>query len=126
MKEDIDVYIRRSELIKNAEIYKQGIAISRAEEGEPYSAVIIAQAADTLLTMTDVRAAFVVSERSDGKVGVSTRSLGEVNVQVIMESMNGGGHLTNAATQLEDTTIEQVVEQLQGIIDEYLGEDENE
>lgn len=126
LKEDIDVYIRRSELIKNAEIYKQGIAISRAEEGEPYSAVIIAQAADTLLTMTDVRAAFVVSERSDGKVGVSARSLGEVNVQVIMESMNGGGHLTNAATQLEDTTIEQVVEQLQGIIDEYLGEDENE
>lgn len=89
LKEDIDVYIRRSELIKNAEIYKQGIAISRAEEGEPYSAVIIAQAADTLLTMTDVRAAFVVSERSDGKVGVSARSLGEVNVQVIMESMNG-------------------------------------
>ncbi|MFB9974742.1 DHH family phosphoesterase [Allobacillus sp. SKP2-8] len=126
LKEDIDVYIRRSELIKNAEIYKQGIAISRADEGEPYSAVIIAQAADTLLTMTDVRAAFVVSERSDGKVGVSARSLGEVNVQVIMESMNGGGHLTNAATQLEDTTIEQVVEQLQGIIDEYLGEDENE
>ncbi|MBR7554498.1 DHH family phosphoesterase [Allobacillus sp. GCM10007491] len=126
LKEDIDVYIKRSELIKNAEIYKQGIAISRAEEGEPYSAVIIAQAADTLLTMTDVRAAFVVSERSDGKVGVSARSLGEVNVQVIMESMNGGGHLTNAATQLEDTTIDQVVEQLQGIIDEYLGEDENE
>ncbi len=126
LKEDIEIYVKRSELIKGATIYREGIAISRGADGEPYGAIIIAQAADTLLTMTGVRAAFVVSERSDGRIGVSARSLGEVNVQVIMESMNGGGHLTNAATQLEDTTIDQVVEQLEGIIDEYLGEGEDE
>ncbi|MDV2581571.1 DHH family phosphoesterase [Alkalibacillus haloalkaliphilus] len=120
LKEDLDVYIKRSELIKNATVYKEGVAIAKGNSGESYGPIIIAQAADTLLTMDGVQASFVISERKDGRVGVSARSLGDINVQVIMEKMNGGGHLTNAATQLEDTTIEQVEEQLRGIIDEYL------
>ncbi|PKR77415.1 hypothetical protein CEY16_11850 [Halalkalibacillus sediminis] len=120
LKEDIDVYVRRSELIKNTTQYTEGIAIAKGVEGETYGAIIIAQAADTLLTMSGVKASFVISERKDGKIGVSARSLGEVNVQVIMEKMNGGGHLTNAATQLEDTTIDQVEEQLRDIIEDYL------
>ncbi|MDQ0351524.1 c-di-AMP phosphodiesterase-like protein [Alkalibacillus filiformis] len=120
LKEDLDVYIKRSELIKNATVYKEGVAIAKGNSGENYGPIIIAQAADTLLTMDGVQASFVISERKDGRVGVSSRSLGDINVQVIMEKMNGGGHLTNAATQLEDTTIEQVEEQLREIIDEYL------
>ncbi|GEN44650.1 DHH family phosphoesterase [Alkalibacillus haloalkaliphilus] len=120
LKEDLDVYIKRSELIKNATVYKEGVAIAKGNSGESYGPIIIAQAADTLLTMDGVQASFVISERKDGRVGVSSRSLGDINVQVIMEKMNGGGHLTNAATQLEDTTIEQVEEQLREIIDEYL------
>lgn len=56
--------------------------------------------------MTGISASFVIAERSDGRVGISARSLGEINVQIIMEQMNGGGHLTNAATQLEDMSIE--------------------
>ncbi|MCA0972299.1 DHH family phosphoesterase [Halobacillus litoralis] len=119
MKEDLDVYIRRSYLIQRAEIYREGIAISTGDEGESYGPVIIAQAADTLLTMSGVIASFVISERSDGRIGISSRSLGDINVQVIMERMNGGGHLTNAATQLEDTTIEDAKALLQDIIDEY-------
>ncbi|GAA0467837.1 DHH family phosphoesterase [Alkalibacillus silvisoli] len=120
LKEDLDVYIRRSELIKNAIVYKEGVAIAKGRSGESYGPIIIAQAADTLLTMDGVQASFVISERKDDKIGVSARSLGDINVQVIMEQMNGGGHLTNAATQLEDTTLEQVEEQLRDIIDEYL------
>ncbi len=120
LKEDLDVYIKRSELIKNATVYKEGVAIAKGNSGENYGPIIIAQAADTLLTMDGVQASFVISERKDERVGVSARSLGDINVQVIMEKMNGGGHLTNAATQLEDTTIEQVEEQLREIIDEYL------
>ncbi|MFC0525971.1 DHH family phosphoesterase [Pontibacillus salicampi] len=120
MKEDLDVYIRRSKLIEKANVYRDGIAIAKADPGEVFGPVIIAQAADTLLTMSGVVASFVISERSDGRVGISARSLGDVNVQVIMESMDGGGHLTNAATQLSDTTIEETEEQLKQIIDEYL------
>ncbi|MCD5325633.1 MULTISPECIES: DHH family phosphoesterase [Pontibacillus] len=119
MKEDLDVYVRRSKLIESAKIFRDGVAISKADEGETYGPVIIAQAADTLLTMSGVVASFVISERSDGRIGISARSLGDVNVQIIMERMNGGGHLTNAATQLDDTTIEQAEEQLKEIIDEY-------
>ncbi|MBO8155652.1 MAG: DHH family phosphoesterase [Bacillaceae bacterium] len=126
MKEDLDVFIRKSKLIESTIVYRDNIAITRAQEGETYGPVTIAQAADTLLTMNEIKASFVIAERDDGRIGVSARSLGDVNVQVIMEKMNGGGHLTNAATQLEDTTIDQVEEQLKEIIDEYLegGDDE--
>ncbi|WP_181350742.1 DHH family phosphoesterase [Thalassobacillus sp. CUG 92003] len=119
MKEDLDVYVRRSRLIERAEIYRDGVAISTGDKGENYGAVLIAQAADTLLTMSGIVASFVISERKDGRIGISARSLGDVNVQVVMERMNGGGHLTNAATQLEDTTIEDAKGLLQDIIDEY-------
>ncbi|MGR9048077.1 DHH family phosphoesterase [Halobacillus faecis] len=119
MKEDLDVYVRRSKLIERASIYRDGIAISTGDRGETYGPVIIAQAADTLLTMSGIVSSFVISERSDGRIGISARSLGDINVQVIMEKMNGGGHLTNAATQLEDTTIEDAKALLQDIIDEY-------
>ncbi|SFK10764.1 c-di-AMP phosphodiesterase, consists of a GGDEF-like and DHH domains [Halobacillus dabanensis] len=119
MKEDLDVYVRRSKLIERASVYRDGIAISTGDPGETYGPVIIAQAADTLLTMSGIVCSFVISERSDGRIGISARSLGDINVQVIMEKMNGGGHLTNAATQLDDTTLEDTRAFLQDIIDEY-------
>lgn len=119
MKEDLDVYVRRSKLIERASVYRDGIAISTGDPGETYGPVIIAQAADTLLTMSGIVCSFVISERNDGRIGISARSLGDINVQVIMEKMNGGGHLTNAATQLDDTTLEDTRAFLQDIIDEY-------
>ncbi|CQR45831.1 Bifunctional oligoribonuclease and PAP phosphatase NrnA [Paraliobacillus sp. PM-2] len=120
MKEDLDIYIRRSHLIENTTIYRDNIAIALGERGQTFGPVIIAQAADTLLTMSGISASFVISEREDGRIGISARSLGDVNVQLVMESMNGGGHLTNAATQLDDTSIEEAYEQLKEIIDNYL------
>ncbi|SDQ05150.1 c-di-AMP phosphodiesterase, consists of a GGDEF-like and DHH domains [Virgibacillus subterraneus] len=119
MKEDLDIYIKRSKLIERAEVYRDSIAISKGKPEEIYGGVLIAQAADTLLTMSGINASFVISERSDGRIGISARSLGEVNVQIIMEKMNGGGHLTNAATQIEDTTIDDAEALLKDIIEEY-------
>src|SRR5699024_11607947 len=63
MKEDLDLYVKRSKLIERTEIYRDSIAIIAAETGETYGAVLIAQTADTLLTMTGVTASFVISER---------------------------------------------------------------
>ncbi|SFD70665.1 c-di-AMP phosphodiesterase, consists of a GGDEF-like and DHH domains [Lentibacillus persicus] len=126
MKEDLDVYVKRSKLIERAEIHRNMIAISKGKSGEDYSGVLIAQAADTLLTMSGINASFVISERSDGRIGISARSLGDINVQVIMEKMNGGGHLTNAATQIEDTTIEDAEAFLKDIIEEYFTGGETE
>lgn len=119
LKEDLELYIERSQIIERSEIIHGHIAIAKAPEGISYSPVLIAQTADTLLTMTGISASFVVSERFDGKIGISARSLGDVNVQVVMEKMNGGGHLTNAATQIDDTTIEEAAADLIEIIDEY-------
>nr|WP_318539929.1 DHH family phosphoesterase [Terribacillus saccharophilus] len=120
MKEDLDTYVKRAHLIEHTEIYREGIAISAGEKGQVFGPVVIAQAADTLLTMDGVSASFVISEREDGRIGISARSLGQVNVQVIMERMNGGGHLTNAATQISDTTVDAAKQELQKIIDEYV------
>ncbi|MGJ9459171.1 DHH family phosphoesterase [Oceanobacillus sp. CF4.6] len=119
MKEDLELYIKRSKIIERANIYRDHIAIAKAESGTAYSPVLIAQTADTLLTMTGIIASFVISERSDGRIGISARSLGDINVQVIMEKMNGGGHLTNAATQIEDTTINDSEAFLIDILNEY-------
>ena len=120
LKESIDHFKVRSELINHASMYKGGIAIAIGDTGENYDQVMLAQAADTLLTMSDVQASFVVAIRSDMLIGISARSLGEVNVQVIMEKLGGGGHLTNAATQLENVTIDEVEVKLIEAIDEYL------
>jgi c-di-AMP phosphodiesterase-like protein len=106
LKEDLGEYVRKAEMIKHAEIVYDHIAIAVTEPGKHYPQLLIAQAADTLLNMTDVLASFVVSERPDGLIGISARSLGQMNVQVVMERMGGGGHLTNAAAQQEGTVAE--------------------
>jgi c-di-AMP phosphodiesterase-like protein len=119
MKEDLDIYVKRSKLIERAEIYHEKVAISKALQGEVFDQVLIAQAADTLLTMTGVNASFVISERKDGQIGISARSLGDINVQIIMEKLNGGGHLTNAATQINDSTTDAVEILLKDKLQEY-------
>ena len=84
------------------EFYQEGIAIASGEEDDIYDPVMIAQAADTLLTMDNVSASFVISKRAEDIVSISARSLGKINVQVLMEALGGGGHLSNAAVQLPD------------------------
>ncbi|MFJ7725858.1 DHH family phosphoesterase [Neobacillus sp. NPDC097160] len=119
LKEDVDTYIKRSKLIESVSFYRDGVAIAKGMEHEIHDQVIIAQAADTLLTMDGVLASFVIAKRAEGVIGISARSLGNVNVQVIMESLKGGGHLTNAATQLTGLSIEETEAQLKLAIDEY-------
>jgi c-di-AMP phosphodiesterase-like protein len=118
LKEDLSMYVQRSEMIKNTEVLLEGIAIAIGEEDKTYPQLIIAQAADTLLNMSDVLASFVVAKRTDGFVAISARSLGDINVQVIMERLGGGGHLTNAAVQFEDKTLEEAAESLKKVLEE--------
>ncbi|MFA9556262.1 DHH family phosphoesterase [Evansella sp. AB-rgal1] len=119
MKEDLNQYVKRAKLVERAYIYSGGMAIARGEENETYGQLLIAQAADTLLTMNNVIASFVISKLADGRISISARSLGEMNVQVIMENMGGGGHLTNAATQLEDMELDEAEDLLKDKIDDY-------
>lgn len=116
LKENVDTYLLRSHLIQSIEFLKSNLAIATGEEDETYDTVVAAQAADTMLSMADVDASFVITKRADGRVGISARSLGEINVQIIMEALGGGGHLSNAATQLSDVTIAEAKEQLEQVI----------
>ncbi|TFI76387.1 DHH family phosphoesterase [Carnobacterium divergens] len=118
LKENVDTYLLRSHLIQSIEFVKSNLAIATGEEDETYDTVVAAQAADTMLSMADVDASFVITKRADGRVGISARSLGEINVQIIMEALGGGGHLSNAATQLSDTTVAEAKEQLKQVINE--------
>ncbi|WP_085522451.1 DHH family phosphoesterase [Tuberibacillus sp. Marseille-P3662] len=123
LREDLERYNRRAKLIQTTELYQGHMGIAIGNKDDRLDQVIIAQAADTLLSMEGIKASFVICRRPDGLIGISARSLGEVNVQLIMESIEGGGHLTNAATQLdEDLTLEDAENQLKSAIDDYLDE----
>lgn len=117
LKEDLQEYMAKADIIKHARLIYGNIAIAVSDPGHPIPQLLIAQVADTLLNMTNVLASFVISERPDGLIGISARSLGSMNVQVVMERLGGGGHLTNAAVQLEGTQ-EDAEKRLMQVLDE--------
>jgi len=122
LSQDLETYVEQSHILERSEVYTEGMAIATAEPGVIHDQVLIAQAADQLLSLQGIRAAFVIAELQDGRTAISARSLGEVNVQLIMETLGGGGHLTNAATQMSESVIT-VADALRKAIDQYL-EDE--
>ena len=118
LKENVDTYLMRSHLLNSLEILPNNIGIVHGEETFVYPTVVAAQTADMMLSMENIDASFVVTRRNDGRVGISARSLGNKNVQRVMEKMGGGGHLSNAATQLTDMSIQEAIEQLKIVIQE--------
>ncbi len=121
LKEDFETVIRRNRLLERAEMFTDDIAIVKADE-DSYDQVIIAQTADKLLMIDRVKASFVVARLNENTIAISARSLGDINVQLIMEQLEGGGHLTNAATQLYDVTLDEAMEMLKEKITLYLEE----
>ncbi|WP_270518400.1 DHH family phosphoesterase [Ligilactobacillus salivarius] len=116
MKENVQSFLQRNHLIDRVEFVGNGNAVVVGENDRAYDPVTAAQAADSLLTVSGVQASYVVTHRSEDIIGISARSNGETNVQIIMEKMGGGGHLSNAATQIEDRDILDVRKQLLDLI----------
>lgn len=125
LKDDVETYINRSELIRTVEVQDNGVAIAHGSNDKIYHPVTVAQAADELLSLEGIEASYVVAKREDNLIGISARSLGGINVQLTMEALGGGGHLTNAATQIKGVTIEEAIEQLQQAITEQMSRSEN-
>ncbi|WP_154838346.1 DHH family phosphoesterase [Staphylococcus sp. Marseille-Q1834] len=125
LKDDVDTYINRSELIRTVEVQDNGIAIAHGSDEKIYHPVTVAQAADELLSLEGIEASYVVAKREDDLIGISARSLGSINVQLTMEALGGGGHLTNAATQLKGFTIEEAINRLQQAITEQMSRSED-
>lgn len=126
LKEDLNQFINRNHLISTIEIIKPGMALLKGEDDQIYDPIVAAQAVDMSLSLDNIEAAFIITRRDKNTIGISARSVGKVNVQVIMEKLGGGGHLSNAATQLKDETIDVSSEQLIKAIDSYQAEEEPE
>ena len=118
---DLESYNTISNVVKEAEIIHDTIAISIYEEEGKDANLICAKAADELLTISNITASFVIG-RIGNKVCISGRSIGDINVQVILEKLGGGGHITLAGAQVEGKTKPEVKQELIKKIDEYFSE----
>ena len=118
---DLETYNKISEIVANSEIINNNIAISIYEKEDSDANITCAKAADELLTISNITASFVI-----GKIGsqicISGRSIGEINVQLILEKLGGGGHITVAGAQIEGMTTEEVKQELINRINEYFTE----
>lgn len=114
----------KADAISTTEIYQKHYAIAVCASSDVDSPMIIgAQVANELLDISDIKASFVFTEYND-KIFISARSIDEVNVQVIMEKLGGGGHLSSAGTQLDNTSIEEAINKIKTTLDEMIREGE--
>lgn len=113
-----------ADIVKKSEIVNETIAISIYDEVTKEANLICAKAADELLTISDITASFVLGNTGE-KICISGRSIGDINVQVILEKLGGGGHITLAGAQVEGMTIEETKQELINRINEYFSEMEN-
>lgn len=121
-RDDMDSYRAKASIISNAEVYRQQFAIARGQNLRVDSPTIIgAQAANELLDIEGIRASFVLTVYQ-GRIYVSARSIDEVNVQIIMERLGGGGHMNASGTQFDHTNMEEAVNCVKVQIDRMIEE----
>lgn len=121
---DLESFNKIADIVKKAEITNDTIAISVYDVKEKDTSLICAKAADELLTISDITASFVLGNLGE-KICISGRSIGDINVQVILEKLGGGGHITLAGAQVEGMTMEEVKQELIIRINEYFTEIES-
>ena len=118
---NLENYNQIADIVKNAEITNDTIGISIYEKEDKNANLLCAKAADELLTISNITASFVLGKTGD-KIYVSGRSIGDINVQLILEKLGGGGHITVAGAQLENMTMEEAKQELIIRINEYFSE----
>ena len=121
---DLETYKKITNIIDKTEIIRDTIGISTYESEDKDAGVVCAKAADELLTIGNITTSFVLGNVGD-MISISGRSIGEINVQLILEKMGGGGHSTVAGVQIQGKTIEEAKQELIKKIDEYFEETES-
>ena len=116
LQNDFQETMAKYQIIKAARLYRKEIAVAALNTGT--TRVLAAQAADEMLNIEGVKASFVLYESGDC-INISARSYGEINVQLIMETLGGGGHQTMSACQIKDAGFDEAAEMLKKAIDEY-------
>src|SRR5690606_5003789 len=118
LRESYSEHLMRAMLFEKVEFTSDHMAIVVADNVGPLTTVKLAQTADWLLMIENVKASFVIGKLDEDTIGISARSFGEVNVQLIMEKLGGGGHFNNAATQIKGITLEEAYARLNNSIHE--------
>lgn len=118
LQNDMEHTVARYKILQSAQLYRGNIAVAVPQT--PQDRVVVAQAADELLNISGVEVSFVVCPTEDGGANISARSIGDMNAQMIMEKLGGGGNRSAAAAQLHDTSLRDAVNSLFTAIDEYL------
>lgn len=124
LKEDISSFLERTRLVATIKMVQPKMAMLCGPDDQIIDPIITAQAADTALELENVEASFAITRRSKDTIGISARSIGDVNVQIIMEQMGGGGHLSNAATQIKGITVKDACTKLEQAIETYKKEND--
>ena len=123
-RDNVTEYKARADAVSQAEIYRNAYAISTCSSEDIKSPTIVgAQAANELLDIKGIKASFICTEYQ-GMIYVSARSIDEVNVQVIMERLGGGGHMNVAGCQMEGVTVDEAVRKIRQTLDEMIEEGE--
>ncbi|RGD43143.1 DHH family phosphoesterase [Erysipelotrichaceae bacterium AM07-12] len=126
LKEDFRDFAAKTEIMNYSQTYADNIIIAAVEKDAQVNRTLMSQAADSMLEIKGVEASFVIARINENECGISARSKGVVNVQVIMEKMHGGGHFNAAALQRKDTSVKALKEELKKKIDEYIEENKEE
>jgi len=116
LKEDLKEYVSMQKIIFNTEVIDKIFAITVGKKTEIYTKEQLAKIADSLLQFDEIEASFCIGKINSNIIGISARSLGNIDVQKIMEKLNGGGHLTDAACQMYNTTLDKAKNELLKII----------
>lgn len=119
---DMDNYIDQLDAMRKTKIIDDMIAMTHVDKCTQNPQLIASKVADELLNLKGIQASFVLAEDTKGEIQVSARSLGKINVQVIMEKLGGGGHMETAATQLRNTSMEAAIEEVENQISNYIKE----
>ena len=117
MQNDFHETMSKFQIMKAARLYRDDIAIAALSDGT--TRPLAAQAADELLNISGISASFVLYPQGDGQVYISARSIGEANVQMILEPLGGGGNTATAGAQVKNTTVKEVLDKLVASIDQY-------
>jgi len=120
---DINDFITKADIIQSTKIINDNICLAYTGKEADNINIVVAQAADELLNIKQVEASFVLGQKN-GRVFVSARSLGNINVHVLMEKLGGGGHRDIAGAQFKDITIEEAYNKVKEVIQSYLKEEE--
>ena len=121
---NLEDFITKAEIIQSTKVINNKICLAYCNADINNINIVVAQAADELLSIKDVEASFVLGKTKSGTIFISARSLGSINVHVLMEKLGGGGHIDIAGAQLENVSLEEGYKMVSDIIKQYLEEEE--